>query len=79
MILAMEALETSFSKIIQISSSLPSSLDVPSDPLGRPSRRPLARAAASPSLGSARRSGPLTWGLRAYFYSKLSGTLVWYS
>ena len=37
-ILAMEALEISFSKSIRISSSLPSSLGVPSDPLGRPSR-----------------------------------------
>src|SRR5262249_7373059 len=36
-IFATEALETSFPKSIRISSSLPSSLDLPSEPLGRPS------------------------------------------
>ena len=49
-ILAIDALETSFSRSIRISSSLPSSLDGPSEPLGRPSKRPRARAATSPSL-----------------------------
>ena len=44
-IVAIDALEICFSRSIRISSSLPSSLDVPTGPFGRPSKRPLARAA----------------------------------
>ena len=46
----MEALETCFCRSRRISSSWPSSLGLPRAPLGRPSRLPLALAAASPSL-----------------------------
>ena len=46
----MEALETSLPNSARMSCSLPSSLDVPKAPLGRPSNFPLALAAASPSL-----------------------------
>ena len=46
----MEALETSLPNSARMSCSLPSSLDVPKAPLGRPSSFPLALAAASPSL-----------------------------
>ncbi len=41
-ILAIDRLETSFSRSIWISASLPSSLDAPKEPFGRPSQRPLA-------------------------------------
>ena len=47
-ILAIEPFETSLPNSIRMSSSLPSSLDVPKAPLGRPSSFPLAFAAASP-------------------------------
>src|SRR5947208_16831610 len=47
---AMDALETFFCRSSLISASLPLSFDLPKAPLGRPSRLPLAFAAASPSL-----------------------------
>src|SRR5439155_26878536 len=48
---AMDALETRLRRSSWISCSLPSSLDFPKAPLGRPRRLPLAFAAMSPSLG----------------------------
>jgi hypothetical protein len=46
----MEAFETFLPSSTRISCSLPSSLDFPKAPLGRPSSFPWAFAAASPSL-----------------------------
>ena len=43
MILAIETFDTCFPKSLLISTSLPSSLKCPRDPLGRPGRFPLAR------------------------------------
>ena len=49
MILAIEDFETDFESRIRISSSRPDSFDFPSEPFGRPSCFPLARATANPS------------------------------
>jgi len=46
----MADLETPFCNRNLISSSFPSSLDLPNTPLGRPTIRPLARAAVTPSF-----------------------------
>ncbi len=49
-ILAMDAMPTSFLSSSRISSSFPSSFDLPNAPLGLPITFPFARAAAIPSL-----------------------------
>ena len=53
-LLAMEALETLFCRSMRISSSLPSSVDLPSAPLGRPNRLPLVRFEMRPLSTSAK-------------------------
>ena len=50
MMRAMEAFETPFVRNARMSSSLPSSFDLPRAPLGRPRRLPRALAPARPSL-----------------------------
>ena len=50
MVLAIEALETCFCRSMRISSSWPSSLDLPSASLGRPAQSALGRCRGQPFL-----------------------------